>query len=167
MTVPRPNKRRQVGAKAVLAKNVRFHRETHGWSPELLAKMLGERECPIPVSAIYKIEKQERSVDPDELVTLAEVFNVSIAGLLGREQGGELPPELKKKVDLFRRANNRYFDAQVSADDAEEYCAAMEHQMVERLSELENLPATDRAQLLNSFYVPREVREALAAMDEQ
>jgi transcriptional regulator with XRE-family HTH domain len=68
-------------AEAVAA-NVRRVRSSRGWSTYELAGKLAKVGRSIAPSAISKIERGERQVSIDELVTLAVVFRVSPSALL-------------------------------------------------------------------------------------
>lgn len=65
-----------------VAANVRRVRAARGWSTYELAGKLAKAGRPIAPSAISKIERGERQVSTDELVTLAVAFGVSPSALL-------------------------------------------------------------------------------------
>lgn len=80
----RPNKARSIGGEDNLAERIAYERESLGLSYEALAKKMTEAGCAIQGSAIYKIEKgnPRRRVTVDELIALADVFEVEIQELL-------------------------------------------------------------------------------------
>lgn len=96
----RPNPHREMPYADNVAANVVLERERRGWSYDQLAREMAKKGCPIQASAIYKIEKgtPPRKVDPNELVALALVFDLTPADLL--EAGGirDVPRELWKIV---------------------------------------------------------------------
>lgn len=65
-----------------VAANLRRLRDARGLSTTALERMLGERDRPIHSSAITRIEHCQRGVDVDDLVVLADIFDVSPTALL-------------------------------------------------------------------------------------
>lgn len=86
--MPRPNRNRTVGSERTLAQRITFERERKRWTYENLAQRMTTVGCPIQKSAIYKIEQGDppRRVTVDELVALANVFNLSLDELLERPE---------------------------------------------------------------------------------
>lgn len=82
--MPRPNPPREINAEDSLAERVRVERERRRWTPERLARALGEVGCPIQTSAIYRIEKgsPRRRITVNELVAFSRVFGIPPADLL-------------------------------------------------------------------------------------
>jgi len=78
----RPLKARSVFAEEFARRRVKMERERRGWSPEALAKRMADAGCPIPTSAIYKIESDERRITVDELAVLAQLFDLGIAQMI-------------------------------------------------------------------------------------
>ncbi|MGO8853693.1 MAG: helix-turn-helix domain-containing protein [Mycobacterium sp.] len=68
---------------------VRIERERRGWSQEELAKRLTENGIPVYSSTIAKIEslKKPRAVRLGEAAGIADLFGISLDGLLGRHAG--------------------------------------------------------------------------------
>jgi transcriptional regulator with XRE-family HTH domain len=95
--MPRPNQPRNVLAEDHLARRIAIERETRGWTYDGLAARMKAAGCPVDQSAIYKIEKgrPRRRITVDEMVALAEVFDVPIQDLL-------LPPEVTASRELVR-----------------------------------------------------------------
>jgi transcriptional regulator with XRE-family HTH domain len=96
-SMPRPNQPRTLGTERTLARRVRWEREGKGMTYEGLAGRMAAAGCAIQPSALYKIEKNDppRRITVDELVALAQVFEVSIPELL-------LPHEVVADRDLRR-----------------------------------------------------------------
>ncbi|MCV7441230.1 helix-turn-helix transcriptional regulator [Mycobacterium paraense] len=66
-------------------KRLRALRENRGWSQAETAKMLSDRGIqPMHPSTVAKIEAGDRSVRINEAVGIADVFEVSVDSLLGR-----------------------------------------------------------------------------------
>lgn len=134
--MPRPSRLRSIEGEANLAKRVQREREYRGLSYEALAKAMTNAGCKIQGSAIFKIEKGEppRRITVDELIALADVFEVSVENLLTpvevlRTQRGQ---ELLKEIDAGDRAlgaaavsllnaYTEYFDLAAYEPDIREY----------------------------------------------
>jgi len=69
---------------AQLARRIRFEREARGWSLADLAARSG-----VSKAAISKIEREEASPTATVLVRLASAFDLTLAGLLIRAEGGD------------------------------------------------------------------------------
>ncbi|MDQ0509716.1 helix-turn-helix domain-containing protein [Ancylobacter amanitiformis] len=67
-----------------LARRIRLEREARGWS---LANLAARAQ--VSKAAISKIERMETSPSAATLVRLASAFDLSLAGLLLRAEGGE------------------------------------------------------------------------------
>lgn len=62
-------------------------RKTHGWTQPQMAELLAERcSQSIDASTIAKIEAGRRSVRINEAVAIADLFEVSVDALVGRQQ---------------------------------------------------------------------------------
>lgn len=65
-----------------IAYNIKFFREKHGWTQEMLAeKILSSR------STIAKWENKVTLPDIESLIKLSDVFNVTLDSLVGTESG--------------------------------------------------------------------------------
>lgn len=82
--MPRPNKARTLGSERTLAQRIAYEREARDLTYERLADKMTQAGCSIQPSAIYKIEKGDppRRVTVDELVALANVFEVGLEDML-------------------------------------------------------------------------------------
>src|SRR6201995_1425124 len=67
-----------------LAHRIRLERDRRGWSLAELAERSG-----VSKATISKIEREELSPTAVILVRLAAAFDLTLAGLLGRGEGGE------------------------------------------------------------------------------
>ena len=67
-----------------LGKRIKDLREGKQWSQPQLAEKLADRKTPMHATTIAKIEAGTRSVRINEAVALAEIFDVTVDGLLGR-----------------------------------------------------------------------------------
>jgi transcriptional regulator with XRE-family HTH domain len=74
-------------------KRLRRERDSRGWSQAQLAKMLSDKDIPMHWTTVAKIEAGDRSVRIDEAAGIADLFGVSVDGLLGRRP--------RPKADLF------------------------------------------------------------------
>jgi len=116
--MPRPNPPRSIASEQSLARRVAHERETRGMSYEGLAARMTKAGCPIQASALYKIEKSTppRRITVDELVALAQVFDLSVENLL-------LPPEAvaaKELGVLVIRWNDAHQHALQAKEDDED-----------------------------------------------
>lgn len=75
-----------------MARNVESLRRAQGLSQQQVADRMGELGRPVAMSAVSKIEKGQRRVDPDDLVALAIALNVNPSRLLLND--GNLDEEL-------------------------------------------------------------------------
>lgn len=82
--MPRPSRVRSIEGEANLARRIQHERTARGLSYEGLAKLMSDAGCKTQGSAIFKIEKgtPPRRVTVDELIALAEVFDVGVENLL-------------------------------------------------------------------------------------
>ncbi len=87
------------GSELNLARRIAELRGARGWSQETLAAAMQKAGCPIPQSAISKIERPgpggRRAITVDEAIAFAKVFEVSFAELV-------LPAGAQDSVLLFR-----------------------------------------------------------------
>ncbi|MBB3771840.1 transcriptional regulator with XRE-family HTH domain [Angulomicrobium tetraedrale] len=92
-----------------LACRIRLEREARGWSLADLAARAG-----VSKAAISKIERAETSPSAATLVRLASAFDLSLAGLLLRTEGGE---RLARAADqpLWRDPASGYVRRQIFA----------------------------------------------------
>ncbi|MBM7519177.1 helix-turn-helix domain-containing protein [Nocardioides nitrophenolicus] len=139
--MPRKTPNRTVGANENLARRIEMERKSRGWSIEGLANRMTAAGCPMNGSAIYRIEDPEirRKVDADELVTMATLFEMSVADLL-------TPPEAAHDSEvrkLFRRwqkldGQHRRLRAEAGAawDDMVAFADASGNQALGTLREL-------------------------------
>lgn len=120
--MPRTNAGRDLTRERSVATRVAYERDRREWSLETMARRLTEAGCPIPASAIYKIEKGEppRSITVIEFLTFAEVFGLS-------------PEELLEPVEV---AQSRVLQRLVRARKAKSLTLRKE---AKRLCELEQL----------------------------
>ena len=162
--MPRANKPRQIHAREALAANIQRHRQIRRWTPEGLAQRMHAAGCPIQTSAIYKIEKHGRTVDADELVTFAGVFDVSVAELLGQDPDPwqHLPRGTKQLVYDYQEAVQHFHDALFELEEQQERCDRLEAVRDQKMQALTRLPARTRQQLTRSRFVPFAVVEELA-----
>ncbi|MFE9432339.1 helix-turn-helix domain-containing protein [Streptomyces sp. NPDC006640] len=79
----RPRKAIEQGpTAATVAANIRRIRNARGMSTYELSRRLAKIECPLAPSALAKVERGERQVGVDELMTLAVTLGVSPSALL-------------------------------------------------------------------------------------
>ena len=165
--VARPNKRRTVGAAASVAKNVSDLRHARGWTPAGLADRMIKNGCAINVSAIYKIEKHERNVNPDELVTLAAVFRVPVGFLLTEDPSDPLNEQTKQKVTEYREAERKVHDATDAFLAAEAALAGAESALETALLNAVKLPRKALVQLTSARSTPKSLRAHLLSLEDQ
>lgn len=109
--MPRPNRPRNTGGERLVISHVLQLRDKAGWSNSELARRLEQAECPIALSALYKLEKGERKLTVDEVFGFARVFDRSPVDLVrAATNTGTLPREATWKVklleDLFHKADH-------------------------------------------------------------
>lgn len=83
--MPRPKSPTALQQGANVAARIAFERQARGLSYEALAAHMSEVGCPVPVSALFKIEKgrpNPRKIDVDELIGFSKVFGVDVSELL-------------------------------------------------------------------------------------
>jgi transcriptional regulator with XRE-family HTH domain len=89
----------QVGREDYLAQRIQAERQARGWSQERLAKEMGKAACPLPQSAISKIENPaaggRRAITVDEAIGFARVFEIPLGELM-------LPPEFLTQARIWR-----------------------------------------------------------------
>jgi transcriptional regulator with XRE-family HTH domain len=87
------------GAEDNLASRLAGMRQRHGWSQDRLAAEMAKAGCPIPQSAISKIERPaaggRRAITVDEALAFARVFNMSLHELV-------LPQDALAEVQALR-----------------------------------------------------------------
>jgi len=84
---------------AVLATNVRKHRQGRGWSIEVLAE-----RCQLPPTCIAAIEEGSREVRLGTVETVARALQIDIAGLFSPlEDSGRGRGQLKASKDRPRK----------------------------------------------------------------
>lgn len=135
--MPRPNRIRSVEGETNLARRIQRERNLRGWSYETLASKMTEAGCPIQGSAIYKVEKggeKRRRVTVDELIALAQVFDVTVENLLTpvevlrTQRGQEVLKEIEAgeeklhdAVVMLVNAWTEYWDLAAYEPDLKEY----------------------------------------------
>lgn len=84
----------ELGREDLLAARIERERKARGWSQERLAKEMAQAGCPLPQSAISKIERPgpggRRAITLDEALAFSRVFNTPL-------------PELVVPIDALRR----------------------------------------------------------------
>lgn len=105
---------RQLSARAVthevnLSRRIAYEREKRGWTYEALARHMSRAGCPVPASALFKIEKGDppRRINVDEFMTVARVFRIDPIELLRH------PDELENEA--LRSAMEELRDAERKA----------------------------------------------------
>jgi transcriptional regulator with XRE-family HTH domain len=76
-------------ARDYFRKRVRDERERRGWSQSHMAKLLSDKGIGAHTTTIAKIEAGDRAVPVDEAAAIADLFEVSLDKLLGRDLGPE------------------------------------------------------------------------------
>lgn len=95
----RPNKPRSVHAEDNAAKRIQYERDRRKWSPTQLAARMGEAGCPMPATAVYKIEALQRKISVDELFAFGSVFGLTLAQMV-TDPADSVPAEV---ADLSHR----------------------------------------------------------------
>jgi transcriptional regulator with XRE-family HTH domain len=89
----------EVGREDHLAARITSERQARGWSQETLAREMTKAGCPIPQSAISKIENPavggRRAITVDEAIAFAKLFDIPLGELL-------LPQEALATVSTLR-----------------------------------------------------------------
>lgn len=82
--MPRANAGRTINVESSLARRIAYERDSRGWNNESLAQRMTDVGCSIHPSALHKIEKSNppRRVTVNELVALAQVFELTVENLL-------------------------------------------------------------------------------------
>ena len=128
-----------MGVEDLIAKRVAELRGSSvpAMSYETLATRMAEVGCPIHPSALHRIEtgSPRRKVSVDELVALAQVFDVSVDSLIAPEATGVVA-EVEADLLGFREANTSLLKArdQLRASELEVHLA--EQVVAERLEKL-------------------------------
>ena len=106
---------RQRSVEARFRERVRQEREQRGMSQADLANLLGDKGFKgIYPTTIAKIESGERSVRIDEAAALADLFEVSLDAILGREPGvqtTELEFQLRTLRDTARQSYEQVYSS--------------------------------------------------------
>jgi transcriptional regulator with XRE-family HTH domain len=76
-------------ARDYFRKRVRDERVRRGWSQSEMAKLLSDKGIGAHTTTIAKIEAGDRAVPIDEAAAIADLFEVSLDKLLGRDLGPE------------------------------------------------------------------------------
>ena len=76
--MPKPVEGRTMAQEAWVAQRVKSERLGRRWSLEEVARRMADVGCPIPISAIHKIEKSDppRRISLNEFLALASVFDI-------------------------------------------------------------------------------------------
>ncbi|MCO7238412.1 helix-turn-helix domain-containing protein [Aeromicrobium sp. CnD17-E] len=116
----------EFGAERHLADRVTALRQSRGWSQDRLAAEMAAAGCPIPQSAISRIENAtaRRDITVDEAISFAKVFGVPLIELL-------LPPGAQGSVLLLQLLRHGGHVAQQLRASQQAYADA-----VERVAEL-------------------------------
>lgn len=90
-----------------LRKRLREERERRGWSQAHIAKLLSDNGIPMYATTVAKVEAGERAVRIEELAGIADLFEVSLDGLLGRNHNPaeDLAFTLQSFLDTARAAS--------------------------------------------------------------
>jgi transcriptional regulator with XRE-family HTH domain len=142
--MPRPNRQRDVFAEENLAARITIERERRRWTLESLAARMTAAGCPLPQSAIYKIEqgRPRRRIVVDELVAFSQVFGIPVESLLVDPAAGETPSEqLVKLLERLLIAHRARADAQVEVKRAREQMDAASLRLTERVERLRDFLA--------------------------
>lgn len=109
----RVNQGRTVNAERNLAHRIKLEREDRGWSPEQLARRMTAAGCSIATSSVYRIEDRDkpRKITVDELVALAEVFEVEDVRELLRPMDDILQGRAEQIAEQIRASRLRLVDA--------------------------------------------------------
>jgi|GEM_PF-2348463 len=106
---------RKRSVEARFRERVRQEREQRGMSQADLANLLGDKGFKgIYPTTIAKIESGERSVRIDEAAALADIFEVSLDAILGREPGvqtTELEFQLRTLRDTARQSYEQVYSS--------------------------------------------------------
>jgi transcriptional regulator with XRE-family HTH domain len=100
----------------------REERKRRDWSQSQLEKMLAEKGIHLHWTTIAKIEKGERSVRIDEAAAIADLFDMSVDALLGRQLPDDttLTFAMTTLLDYVRDADNKLVQARGTATDIDE-----------------------------------------------
>lgn len=99
-------------------------REIKGWTQKELAKRIN-----LNVSVMNRIEANERPVKDQEIVLLADAFDVSADYLLGRSNDTALPPITVSSITNTQQEIITYFmklDEQAFSEQPQKLLAALE-----------------------------------------
>jgi transcriptional regulator with XRE-family HTH domain len=98
--------------------HLKTERESRGWSQTELAKMLSDSlRNPVHWTTIAKIEKGDRSVRIDEAAAVADLFDMSVDALLGRQGPDDTTFALVTLSGYIRDAEGKILQSQyVSAN---------------------------------------------------
>ena len=112
----RPNKPRSIRGEANVRANViRLRAEqTPPMTREGLAQRMTDNGCPLPASAIWKIENGKRSINADELLALSRVFGIPIDEFFRPSEEAELA-RLLEELAAADEAAERALQAQARA----------------------------------------------------
>jgi transcriptional regulator with XRE-family HTH domain len=98
---------RQSGVETSFRERMKRERQARDWSQADLAELLQGRGLEhIYSTTVAKIESGERAVRIDEATAIADLFEVSVDSLLGRnvERGSDLAYTLRFVLDVARRS---------------------------------------------------------------
>lgn len=84
-----PNMGRREGIDVYFRKKLRQERERRGWSQADVAKMLSDNGLPMYPTTVAKIEAGERGVRIDEAAGIADLLEVPLDWLVGRQASGQ------------------------------------------------------------------------------
>ena len=99
---------REAAVQARFRERIKQEREQRGWSQAALAeKLKGNGLKGFYATTVAKVESGERAVRIDEAAALADLFDVSVDALMGRNPGGqtsELSFQLRTLRDTARQS---------------------------------------------------------------
>jgi transcriptional regulator with XRE-family HTH domain len=97
-------------------------RKRRDWSQSQLEKMLADKGVHLHWTTIAKIEKGERSVRIDEAAAIADLFDMSVDALLGRQLPDDttLTFAMTTLLDYVRDADTKLVQARGTATDIDE-----------------------------------------------
>ena len=133
-------------------KQLKVERERRDWKQADLAKMLSDKGIPMHWTTVAKIEKGDRSVRIDEATAIADLFEVSVDVLLGRN--------VERESDLFYTLRAVQYTARQSAQQTAAIAAAL----ADSLTDLDALEFNGREALEKEVVsAQRALRRAQAA----
>jgi transcriptional regulator with XRE-family HTH domain len=127
---------RQSGVETSFRERMKRERQARDWSQADLAELLQGRGLEhIYSTTVAKIESGERAVRIDEATAIADLFEVSVDSLLGRnvERGSDLAYTLRFVLDVARRSAQQTAAIADALDDSRVDLDALEFNGREQL----------------------------------